>query len=118
VSPVSPATEQTIRGCDASLHFVFNDVCPNKVLECLASGVHVICSSAGGAKELVAQGGGEVLPVTEGYEAASYPDPSAVKSALERAARDRAVFRKAAREASVRFDLSAWTRAMTGLEKR
>lgn len=107
---------EVLRGCDAALHMVFNDVCPNKVLECLASGVFVICSSAGGTRELVRDGAGEVLEVAGGYEKHSYPGVPAVVAALERF-RARAEEGKArAARAGERFDLGPWLRAMAGEE--
>jgi glycosyltransferase involved in cell wall biosynthesis len=102
------------RGVDVALHFVYNDVCPNKVLECLASGVHVICSSAGGAKELVRGGGGETLRVPEGYDRRAYPTVADVRGALDRFRADPERLRRAAFEASAAFDLAGWLRAMTG----
>lgn len=114
LSPGPDELAKTLRSCDISFHFVYNDVCPNKVLECLASGVFVVCSSAGGAKELVRDGGGIVLRVNEGYEVAEYPAIAAVEEALVHARAKGGSMRTEARRASERFDLGAWTKTMTG----
>lgn len=39
--------------CDAMIHIVHLDACPNSVVECLVAGTPVICSNQGGTKELV-----------------------------------------------------------------
>lgn len=112
--PDLSTTASKIRDCDAALHLVYNDVCPNKVLECLASGVHVICLSAGGTKELLRNGGGEVLEVPSGYEERIYPTVPELLAALERFRSRSMILRTEAARASTRFDLDAWIRAMAG----
>jgi glycosyltransferase involved in cell wall biosynthesis len=114
LSPAPGELAKALRSCDVSFHFVYNDVCPNKVLECLASGVFVLCSSAGGAKELVRDGGGIVLQVKEGYEVADFPVIEAVEEALVHVRAKGGSMRSEARRASEKFDLGAWTKAMTG----
>lgn len=114
LSPSAEMVAKTIRSCDVALHFVYNDVCPNKVLECLASGVYVICSSAGGTKELVTGGGGEVLQVKDGYGAPEFPESAIVLASLKRATEDAYQKRIEARGASARFDLGDWVKLMTG----
>lgn len=114
VSPGPEALGKALRSCDISCHFVYNDVCPNKVLECLASGVFVLCSSAGGAKELVREGGGIVLPVKEGFEGAEYPSFTDVEKALVQARAKGDSMRREARKASEKFDLRSWISTMTG----
>lgn len=105
---------QALRGCDAALHLVYNDVCPNKVLECLASGVYVICGSAGGSRELVRRGGGEVLEVQGGYERKSYPALADLRAAIERFRSRADELRAEAARCAEAFDLEPWIRAMTG----
>jgi glycosyltransferase involved in cell wall biosynthesis len=104
---------RVLRGCDVALHFVFNDVCPNKVIECLASGVYVICGSAGGSAELVARGGGEALPVPAGFERRAYPSAPDILAALERFRANPAKLKREAAVAGVNFDLTPWLKAMT-----
>ena len=47
--------------CDALIHMVWLDCCPNQVVEALAGGCKVICNNAAGTKELVEPSGGIVL---------------------------------------------------------
>ncbi len=116
-SPTPGELPGIIRGCDVALHFVFNDVCPNKVLECLASGVFVICSSAGGTKELVEKGGGEVISVKEGYQSREYPTTQEVQESLARFQARSEYFRREAFQASEAFDLGDWIKLMTAQDE-
>ena len=43
------------------VHLAYLDHCPNVVVDALASDCHVVCSSAGGTKELVNQSKGTVI---------------------------------------------------------
>lgn len=49
------------RTADALIHVVYLDACPNVVVEALCAGCRVICSSAGGTRELVEPAGGTVI---------------------------------------------------------
>ncbi|MGZ3655138.1 MAG: glycosyltransferase [Bdellovibrionota bacterium] len=113
LNPSAERVAKILPSSDVAFHFVHNDVCPNKVLECLASGVYVICSSAGGSRELVARGGGEALPTEESYERRTFPETALVWAALERFSADPEAKRREAHAASAAFDLPPWVKAMT-----
>lgn len=89
------------------LYLRYNDVCPNKVLEALACGLPVVCLSAGGTKELVADAG-VILPVLEHYDAPAYPEPLEIFEALERVNRQRVEFSNRAIERAAMFSLEKW----------
>jgi len=100
-----------LREMDLALHLVHNDVCPNKVLECVASGVHVIVGSAGGARELIGEAG-QVLDVAAGYDSVSYPDSEAILRAIEIYEEARDVWRTKALLRAKEFDLERWLERM------
>lgn len=114
LSPGNDEVAKVLPSCDVALHFVPNDVCPNKVLECLASGVYVICSGSGGSPELVAGGGGEALPAREDFDARHFPDAELVLAALERFRAHADGKRREAGIAAQKFGLAQWIKAMTG----
>jgi glycosyltransferase involved in cell wall biosynthesis len=105
---------EVLRSCDVALHLVYNDVCPNKALECMASGLWVIGLSAGGTAELVGDGGA-ILAVKHGFDAPDFPSLDALAAELEkfraraRECRERAVARAA------KFDLAGWHRAVNAV---
>jgi len=70
-----------LQTCDLAFHLVYNDVCPNKVLEAMACGVWMIVSSAGGSAELVGSAG-KILPVPFTYSEPQYPDFKVMEDAL------------------------------------
>ncbi len=96
-----------LRSCDAALHLVYNDPCPNKVLECLASGLHVITVSAGGSKELVGDAG-QILDVPEGYDYGHYPSTEALSEALKSYFKEPALWRARAIGRAKQFVLESW----------
>ena len=53
---------------DAMLHLAWLDHCPNVVVEAIAQGCPVICSSEGGTRELVEKAGGLILPDEKPYD--------------------------------------------------
>lgn len=65
---------------DWMLHLAWLDHCPNVVVEAIAQGCPVICSSEGGTKELVERAGGVVVPDAQPYdfELVDYDNPPRV----------------------------------------
>jgi glycosyltransferase involved in cell wall biosynthesis len=62
------------------LHLAWLDHCPNVVVEALAQGCPVICSSEGGTRELVERAGGIVVPDAKPYsfDLVDYDNPPRV----------------------------------------
>jgi glycosyltransferase involved in cell wall biosynthesis len=114
-SPGQAEVASVLRGCDLALHLVFNDVCPNKVIECLASGVHVICSTAGGTVELIAECGGEALHVPDGFEQRNYPARAAIIAAMKQFRENAPRLKREAVNCGKKFDLASWLQTMTGV---
>ncbi len=46
-----------MKACDYQLHIAFIDICPNGVIEGMASGLNVLCSNLGGTPEIVGDNG-------------------------------------------------------------
>lgn len=109
--PASARVRETLRSCDVALHLVYNDVCPNKVLECLASGLWVIGLSAGGTAELVGDAGA-ILSVRHGYEAPDFPSWDSLASELARFRANARACRASALARAARFSLDDWRRAL------
>jgi len=100
-----------LRGCDLALHLIYNDVCPNKVLECLASGVWVIGTATGGTEELL-EGTGAVLSVARGYGEPQFPPHQALAAAIaEFSARPETCLARARAQAE-RFGIEDWYRTV------
>lgn len=59
---------QVYSACDWMLHLAWADHCPNVVIEALAQGTPVVCSSTGGTRELVADYGITLDDVGEPYD--------------------------------------------------
>lgn len=55
------------QSCDAMIHLAWLDWCPNSVVEGLASGLPVLCSSNGGTRELV-KNDGIIIELEDKYE--------------------------------------------------
>lgn len=67
IQTVSPEELPVIyQSCDAMIHIAWLDWCPNSVVEGLASGLPVLCSSNGGTKEIV-KDDGIVMQIEEDY---------------------------------------------------
>ncbi len=65
---------------DWMIHLAWLDHCPNVVIEAIAQGCPVICSSEGGTKELAADGNGIVIPdiVRYDFSLVDYDNPPRV----------------------------------------
>jgi len=50
-------TISLMKACDYQLHLAFIDICPNSVLEGMASGLNVLCTNLGGTPEIVGNNG-------------------------------------------------------------
>jgi glycosyltransferase involved in cell wall biosynthesis len=96
-----------LTGADMMVHLIYNDVCPNKVLEAMASGVWPVCSSVGGSKELVGEAGA-VLELPAGYEKVELPSHEAMSGALARFLKDPENLRAQARKRAENFEISLW----------
>lgn len=107
IAPVEGDVPSLLRGCDVAFHLVYNDVCPNKVLECMASGVWVIGTSAGGTSELLGDAGA-VLPVREDYGAPEYPTFEAMGEALLEFTKNKKEFRARAAARARNFEIQTW----------
>jgi glycosyltransferase involved in cell wall biosynthesis len=69
----NPMIADVLRDCDILIHPRLGDFCPNIVVECMASGLAVVCGSWGGAAELVGPAG-EVVPTVEWSYGPEYVD--------------------------------------------
>jgi len=69
---------------DIFLHCVFNDACPNAVLEAMAVGLPVVYGDSGGTRELVGEGG-LAVPVSRSFESVSLPPMSNLIQAIQQA---------------------------------
>lgn len=98
---------EILPSCGVALHLVYNDVCPNKVLEEMASGVWVIGLSAGGTPELIGNGG-KVLEVRQGYENAELPEFKIIKKALDECFKKPEVCKKLALTRAQEFSITNW----------
>jgi glycosyltransferase involved in cell wall biosynthesis len=92
---------------DLMVHLIYNDVCPNKVLEAMACGVWPVCVSAGGSKELVGDAGA-VLCVEAGYEAPKLPEVSLLNDAVKAFLIAPGALKAAARARAEQFDVASW----------
>ncbi len=98
---------EILRTCHVAVHLVYNDVCPNKVLECMASGIWVITHSAGGSAELVGSAG-TVIPVPFNYEKAFYPSYEELFSALDKYIKNPLEYEQKTIQHSKSFHLNNW----------
>lgn len=89
----------------------YNDVCPNKVLECLASGLPVVGLSAGGTKELVGHAG-KILSVVEDYGPPQYPESASVWAALAEISAKLHSYRNEALSRAGNLSLRKWQKAI------
>lgn len=112
-SPKTNELPKILRDCDISLHLVYNDVCPNRVLEALASGLYVVALSAGGTKELLQHGGGSVVNVPETYDTQIWPEPHALAAQIQAAVQLGESGRIAAAKASQQFALPPWLKKIS-----
>ncbi|MGE4231752.1 MAG: hypothetical protein AB7F43_00330 [Bacteriovoracia bacterium] len=107
-----------LRSADISLHFVYNDVCPNKVLECMASGVFVFGLSAGGSAELIGdsseKSGGHIFKVAESDSEVFFPEKTVVVQKVSEILMNHNLrtLREKARERAELFDLKLWQKAI------
>ncbi|MEW6055136.1 MAG: hypothetical protein AB1540_00860 [Bdellovibrionota bacterium] len=105
--PEAHVVPERIREHDVALHLVYNDVCPNKVLECLASGLGVIGLSAGGTVELVGDAG-ITLNVPQGFGKPAFPAYSELREALSSYFAQKQEYRRRAVLRAQQFDLTLW----------
>ena len=54
--------------CNASIHLVWIDCCPNGVVEAIAAGLPVITNNVGGTQEIVSLSGGFVCDVDNSWD--------------------------------------------------
>jgi glycosyltransferase involved in cell wall biosynthesis len=97
-----------VQRANVLVHVIYNDVCPNKVLEAMACGVWPICVSAGGTRELVGDAG-TVLEVPAGYEEPRLPSSQELSRAFAVfLGADRAALSARARARAECFTIEAW----------
>lgn len=115
---------EVLREANLALHFRYNDVCPNKVLELMASGVWVVTLSAGGSAELVSAQGGCVLPVQEGYGLPHFPEKENVLVAIRKFLESPDVLQEGVLKRAEHFKLENWhqtlqnARSLAGVRSR
>jgi glycosyltransferase involved in cell wall biosynthesis len=83
------------------LHPVYNDPCPNVVVEALACGLPVAFSASGGVPEQVGQSAGIGVPAPEDWDCLHPPDPGALADAVLTLVEDHDTFAEAARQRAV-----------------
>ncbi len=110
--PDPTAVAKMLASVDIAFHLFYNDVCPNKVLEAMASGVHVVTVSAGGSKELVGDAG-QVLLVKEGLDIPEYPTSEMLRQAVKRFMMDPAGYSAKARARAEQFGLDSWFKKLS-----
>ena len=102
--------EAVFRSADVYVHAKQVDACPNAVIEAMACGLPVVCTSSGGTPELVGDGeGGICVPCEMNYDVLQFPEPELIAEAVLKVAADLDGFAKRARERAVRlFDIEKW----------
>lgn len=70
---------ETFSTCNWMIHLAWLDHCPNVVVEALSQGTPVICTDAGGTKELVGGYGIVMKDEPYGFELADYDSPPALE---------------------------------------
>jgi len=102
--------ESLYRSADIYVHGKYNDTCPQAVIEAMACGLPVVCTSSGGTPELVGdREGGICVPCEMNYDVLQFPEPELIAEAVLKVAADLEGFAKRARERAVRlFDIEKW----------
>jgi glycosyltransferase involved in cell wall biosynthesis len=97
---------------DILIHTKFNDPSPNLIPEALASGLPVVYSASGGVPELVGPDAGIGIPVEQGWEKISTPDPTQMALAVQKIWENLPSFADAARERAIeQFPLEKFIQA-------
>jgi glycosyltransferase involved in cell wall biosynthesis len=99
---------EVYRQADAYVTTVYQDVCPNAVLEALACGLPVVYGASGGTPELVGEAGIGV-PVEDDWTQVHVPDGRALGEAMfEVVSRRDSLAGLARQRAAERFDIGPW----------
>ena len=109
--------KEVLQSSHASFHLIFNDVCPNKVLESMAAGIWVMCTSAGGSVELVGEDSGAILKVKDSYENRSYPHYNEMRATLEAFIKNHSESYKYLEKRVTKFLLRDWHAQITKDQK-
>jgi glycosyltransferase involved in cell wall biosynthesis len=103
---------QIFQRADILIHTKFNDPSPNLIPEALASGLPVVYSASGGVPELVGPDAGIGIPVEQGWERISTPDPLQMAAGIQQIWGSLPVFAEAARQRAVeQFPLKKFIQA-------
>lgn len=106
MNPTRDEVAMVLRSCHVMIHLVPNDVCPNKVLEAMASGCFVVGTGSGGTPELLGAAGA-IVAMPRSWDP-RFPPPGEVSEAALSYLRDPTGHRARAIARAKSFSLDAW----------